>query len=276
MEIAITAASVAVAVAAVAFGVWSFIHQNRRLAGLLQDLNVARSSIQGLSEEMYAFLQLSRSAFADQRLREKLPELGNHLVSVFSSALPYLTTLVERNFNGMVQLARDAAATGTVYVDRVDLIDYGVELVRLAGAGDQIITTSYVKTSAFWDSPTAKTYLREQERVIRDKQVSITRIFLFDDYDAMDESRSQEEVTKHVEAGVTVRTGIASELKVDLRRDMFFISGKIAAEYDMTSDQEEILGVRIWASAEGISQIGGRMRDLLSDTQPWEIGTSDK
>lgn len=247
VQTAVTIAAVVVGVAAVFIAVWAFLYQRRmahRLSGLVDQMSSTQAQIQGLSREMYALLTFSRAALSDDQLRTKFPELAQNYFAVFKDNKLFLKSFLDQHLSRTLKMSMDAAG-GTLTILSMSLIDYAVDLLLLANPGDKVFATSYIKTPKFWGTPSAKRYLQEQERLVRERAVTVSRVFLYDDAAACEDARNIEEMDNHDSKGIKVYTAIAPELEADLRRDTFLIEDRLAAEYLMTADREELLKLQI-------------------------------
>jgi hypothetical protein len=90
----------------------------------------------------------------------------------------------------------ERANSGSLEISVVDLTNMGIELFELANEDEQVVTTSYVDTKSFWQTPSAVPYLLTNKALIRDRNVGITRIFIFDDEESLLES--EEEMDKQL------------------------------------------------------------------------------
>ena len=130
-----------------------------------------------------------------------------------------------------------------------------------------LFTTSYVNTSAFWDSPRTKAYIRENEAAVK-RGVTVVRVFLFDDEQAL--AQSENEMDSQRRKGIQVRTALTSDVEPELRRDLFYLEGRAGAEYVLTVDREDLLALRIFTSPSELRIFGEIIRRLVDASKEHE------
>jgi len=267
--------SVLIASAAFAITILALRYEQRiekRMGNLFDQMSNTQNQIQGLSQEMYSVLTFSRPVLSDNKLKSVLPELAENFYDVFTKNKLFLMSFLDNHLDHTLVLSRDAVK-GTLHIRNMSLIDYASELLLLAEPNDKIFATSYIKTPEFWDTAAARRYLREQERLSKERKVTVSRIFLYDDDAACQDARNMAEMDNHLSKGIHVFTAIAPRVEADLRRDMFLIQGRLAAEYEMTFDREELLGLWIWVEPDNVDLITKRMKKLIDVSTPYEKST---
>jgi len=270
-ETIIAIASIVIASSALGVTIWALLcarRMEKRLVNLLDQMISTQNQIQGLSDEMYNLLMFSRPVLSDNKLKNVLPKLAENFYDVFRKNELFLKSFLENHLDHTLVISKDAVE-GKLHIRGVNLIDYAIELISLAEPNDKIFATSYIKTPEFWDTAAAKRYLREQERLIAERKVTVSRIFLYDDDDACQDARNITEMDNHSSKGVHVFTAIAPRIEADLREDMFLIEGRLAAEYNMSYDREELLGIWIWLDQNNVELITKRMKKLIDVSTPY-------
>lgn len=174
---------------------------------------------------------------------------------------PFISNYIDQQFQSLITDA-ERANSGSLEISVVDLTNMGIELFELANEDEQVVTTSYVDTKSFWQTPSAVPYLLTNKALIRDRNVGITRIFIFDDEESLRES--EEEMDKQCEARIKVKTVFSSALQDDLLRDMFLLGDRLAAQFETTADRRRLLQLRVWYDKSDIHTIKTRM-DRLDD-----------
>jgi len=273
MQLAISLASLGVAVAAVGAGAWYFSRQVRelrntehRLEALFASIESTRQSTESLSNEMYAVLEFAKRAFSDPRLKTRLQSIAESYVKIQEKG-GFLSTFVNSELDTCVEISL-GAVRGCVEIRPVYLEPYAVQLLKMAEPGDRLFATSYVRTSAFWNSPRTKAYIRENEAAVK-RGVNVTRIFLFDDEKALAEST--QEMASQQKKGIDVRVALTKELEPELMRDLFYLENRIAAEYVLTPDRQGLLTLRFWTAVPEIKAIGNVMERLIEASQQHRI-----
>jgi hypothetical protein len=257
--------SVVAAFAALTFAA----HQTRqlkkqitKLASTETALQETQSRIDGLSTELYDVLEISKAASNSAKLLTTLRQLAANCGQVFSRENLFLTTFLESQLEAIVKQSGEAITSHLEVKASNEVAGMALNLVKLAQPKDEVTTTSYVRTEKYWDDPSGQRYLEVNEELIRDFGVTITRIFLFDS--ETNEETSRSEMDKQHRAGIKVRTVLTKNLTIDLKRDMFLLGNRLAAENVMTNDQNDILSVRIWDSSQKeVGEVADRMASLI-------------
>ena len=258
----ISIASLIVAFIAIGTGAWYFRRETKALRSTEERLRM-------LSDEMYTVLEFAKRAFSNAKLKERLQVLAQNY-SRLNDEGGILARLAEEQLDTCVQLSL-GATRNAVEIRPVYLEPYAAELIRLAVTGDELFTTSYVKTYAFWDSPRTKAYIRENEAAV-ERGVTVVRVFLFDDEKAL--AQSESEMDSQCRKGIHVRTALTNEVEPELRRDLFYLEGHVAAEYVLTADREDLLALRIFTSPPELRLFGEIIRRLVDASQ--EHGSMEK
>jgi len=235
----------------------------------LRSQQTAARRLEDLSSEMYGLIELSRAALSDPELKRRLPELAQYYSAIFEKNRIFEKSFFDEYLRRSLSMTEEAVRRGRLHIEAVNLIDYAVLLLQFAEPGDKVFATSYVMTPKFWDKPAAKTYLREQERLIKERRIEVSRIFIYNDEAARNDPRNVEEMGNQDSMGINVYTAIMPQLEVDLRRDMFVIQGRVAAEYETTIDREELLGLWVWVEPDDVEVIGRRMIRLVDASQKY-------
>jgi len=251
MGLEISIASLVVALIAIGTGAWYFRRETIALRNTEERLRT-------LSDEMYTVLEFAKRAFSNAKLKERLQALAQNYACLDEQG-GILAKLAEEQLDTCVQISlgatRDAVEIRPVYLE-----PYAVQLIRLAETDEVLFTTSYVKTSAFWDSPRTKAYIRENEAAV-ERGVTVFRVFLFDDEQAL--AQSENEMDTQCRKGIQVRTALTSDVEPELRRDLFYLEGRAAAEYVLTADREDLLALRIFTSPSELRIFGEIIRRLV-------------
>ena len=262
MGLEISIASLVVALIAIGTGAWYFRRETKALRGTEARLKI-------LSDEMYTVLEFAKNAFSNARLKERLQVLAQNYACLGEQG-GILSKLADEQLDMCVQLSlgaiRDAVEIRPVYLE-----PYAVQLIRLAVTDDVLFATSYVKTSAFWHSPRARAYIRENEAAV-ERGVTVVRVFLFDDENAL--KQSEGEMNSQCEKGIHVRTALTNQVEPELRRDLFYLEDHVAAEYVLTADREDLLALRIVTSPPELRLFKDITRRLVDASQ--EHGVKEK
>ncbi|MDX6699540.1 MAG: hypothetical protein QOE65_2937 [Solirubrobacteraceae bacterium] len=257
-------ASVMAALIAIALAIFQtrqLKQQIERLADTEEALTKTQERINSLSSEMYEVLKLSEAAHSTPNLFDNIAQLAENCAVVYPQGSAYLTQFVAGQLETLVNHSSQARA-GSIEITPSDIADMAVTLVQLAEEGDKIVTTSYVSTEDFWTRPSAQRYLEKTTDLIANRQVDITRIFLFDGPESV--APSLAEMDKQCRAGIHVRTAFTDSLEPALKRDMFLLGNRVAAEYILTTDRRDILTLRIWdAEHKEVGEVSDRMDRLV-------------
>jgi len=204
---------------------------------------------------MHEVLGFAEDAFSDERLKNALQALARSYIDTKSKG-GFLLNLVEHELDTCVQLTIDAAKDHAE-VEQTYLATYARDLIKTAKGGDEVVTTSFVQTHAFWDSPWVAEYVKENEAAVQ-RGVNVTRIFIFFNDEALQDSIKQ--MNYQVGKGITVKTVLTTELEPDLSRDLFLLKGHIAAEYILTPDREHLRKLELWTSPPKLNE----MTDIIN------------
>jgi hypothetical protein len=267
--------SVAAAIAALSFAA----HQTRQLKQQIEKLantetalQETQSRIDGLSTEVYEVLELYKAASSSASLLTTMRKLAMNCGQVFAQENIFLKQFLESQLDLLVKSSGEATTSHLEVQASNEVAGMALNLVKLAQPNDEVITTSYVSTDKYWDDPSGQRYLEVNEELIQKHNVSITRIFLFDSQESEEKSRS--EMAKQCEAGIKVRTVLTKNLTIDLKRDMFLLGLRLAAENVMTNDQNDILSVRIWDSSQKeVGEFADRMNVLMHSSTEYNPAT---
>ena len=255
----ISSVSLGVAIAAI---VAASIYFRRQVRAVLD----TQREIGQLSDELFGLLGFAKGAFASPELRKRLTMLAENYGCLAHQG-GILADIANRQLEKCVQISSNAVAE---YVDitPVYLEPYAVELIRLANAGDTLITTSYVRTAAFWSNPRTKSYVRENEAAVK-RGVRVVRVFLFDDLTSLQQSEA--EMDSQCEKGIRVRAALTSDLEPELWQDLFFLEGRVAAEYLLTSDRGDLRELRIWTATGDLRDYGETVRRVCDASTEHQV-----
>lgn len=239
--------------------------QISRLANTEAALTETQARIDDLSVELYDVLNLSQEAQKAPGLFDGLRELASNCAAVYPGPSTFLGEFLRTEFDALRRYSAQARS-GSIEIAVKDIASMALTLARLANEQERVIVTSYVSTEDFWTKPSAQRYLAANRELIADRNVKIVRIFLFDTPQAAEKSRP--EMDKQYAADIEVRTALTEELEMDLKRDMFLLGDRLAAEYVMTADRKDILSLRIWdKDTPDIEQVSDRMTRLISSSE---------
>jgi len=259
MMLLLTVVSLAVAFITIGIGAWYFKRENTAMRS-------TEDRLRALSDEMYTVLEFAKGAFSNPKLKSRLQLLAENHASLCEKG-GILSDLADSQLDTCVQISL-GAVRNCVEIRPVYLEPYAVQLMKMATTGDVLFTTSYVKTAAFWHSPRTKAYIRENEAAV-ERGVTVVRVFLFDDEKALDQSEN--EMDSQCKRGIHVRTALTNEVEPELRRDLFYLEGRVAAEYVLTADREDLLTLRIWTSPPELRLFGDIVRRLVDASQEQKV-----
>jgi hypothetical protein len=259
---AISVAAALVALSVAAQQTRQLKQQIEKLANTENALQETQSRIDGLSTEVYDVLELYKAASSSAALLSTMRKLAINCGQVFSQENIFLKKFLESQLDLLVKSSGEATTQHLEVQASNEVAGMALNLVKLAQPNEEVITTSYVSTDKYWDDPSGQRYLEVNEELIKNRNVSITRIFLFDSQES--EEKSRPEMAKQHAAGIKVRTALTRNLTIDLKRDMFLLGSRLAAENVMTNDQNDILSVRIWDSSQKeVGEFAERMDILM-------------
>jgi hypothetical protein len=235
-----------------------------RMAATETALNQTQHRIAELSRDLYAVVNLTQDAAQVDGLLSNLRAIAGDYADIATNNHTFLSDFVRRTLTDLTSHTH-RAKSGFAELTAEDLSDQAAELADYAIEGDTLIATSYVNTTDFWGTPAAARYLQVNENLIKTRGVEIIRIFLFADEEAA--AASIPEMTKQANAGVTVRTALTPRLETSLKRDMFLLGDRLAAEYDLTNDRSDILRLRVWHRPQSeVDAVIRRMRKLVQSS----------
>jgi hypothetical protein len=268
-SVALGAASVLAALGAL----WLAFRQTRQLkeqitklanteSGLNQifdNLGLLSTNMERLASSTVAAINLPEEASHVDHLLPRVRALVKGLTTVLPAEHPFISDYIDKKFQTLIT-DTERAHSGSLEIYVVNLTDLAIELFELAEADETVLTTSYVDTQAFWQTPGAVPYLLTNKALIKERGVNITRIFIFNDPASLE--KSEEEMDKQCDAGIKVKTVFTEELQGDLIRDMFLLDERLAAQFETTADRRELLQLRVWYDTGEIQTIKTRMDRL--------------
>jgi hypothetical protein len=229
------------------------------ITDIFTNLGDISTDMERLSASTLAAVGLPEAAATVDTLLPRVQTLVEALSQSLTDRKPFITDFIDQRFASLVTDA-ERAASGSLEIPVVDLTDLAIELFELADETEKIYTTSFVDTAAFWHTPAAVHYLQANKRLITERNVDITRIFIFDTPQALAES--EEEMDKQCAARINVKTVLTENIQGDLKRDMFLLGGRVAAQFEMTSDRRDLLQLRVWYGTVEVDTIKARMERL--------------
>jgi hypothetical protein len=212
-----------------------------------------------LSDNTVAAIKLPQTTAHVQGLLPRVRDLTEGLAEILPADRPFISEYIDNRLTSLIVDA-ERANSGSLEIAVVDLTDFAITLFELAKPDESVYTTSYVDTEAFWHTPAANNYLQTNKRLIRDSNVKITRIFIFDDAEALKES--EPEMDKQCAAKINVKTVLTSELQGDLKRDMFLLGDRLAAQFEMTTDRHDFQQLRVYYDDREVAAFARRMERL--------------
>lgn len=225
-----------------------------------------------LSKTTLAAIQLPQHTSKTPDLLPRVSALTTTLSDLLPSQMPFFSDYIDNRLTSLIVDA-ERANSGSVEINVVDLTDEAIALFELAQPQEKVFTTSYVDTDAFWHTPAANNYLQTNRTLIRDKEVDITRVFMFDTVAALE--KSEPEMDKQVAAGIHVKTVLTGDLPGDLRRDMFVLGDRLAAQFDMTNDRQDFLTLRVWHDKREVNAFMSRMARMLQICSDYPTSVTD-
>ncbi|MGW0294031.1 hypothetical protein [Streptomyces tuirus] len=197
----------------------------------------------GLAQHTDDIRRLVESRLAQQTLRsescptldrirtEGVPELAERFAKALSPGPPILQTFVRLEMQRV--FAHTAALTSTSTECPGENHDWLLTLTHAAERSISAVSTSL--DGEFWNSEPASRYLSAQRRAIEAHGVSVRRLFLAEDAQALDDRllRLCDEQQAH---RIEVRLAVMSELPPHLRRvntqDFVVYDEKVSLEFD--------------------------------------------
>ena len=271
VSLIVGAVSLLAAVVAISLAIYQTRQLKQQIAKLVSTENAlteTQARIGALSTELYDVLEISNRASGSPVLLAGLRQLAANCGGVFAEDNTYLTSFLQDQLDALVKQSAQALTRQLQVKANTDVAGMALNLVKLAQPKEKVFTTSYVSTKAYWDDPSARRYLDVNRELVRKSDVAITRIFIFDNEEI--EAGNCSELDKQWDAGIHVRTALTQALEPDLKRDMFLLGNRLAAENEMTADRNDILSVRIWDSSDTeLGEFADRMNALMRSSQEY-------
>jgi hypothetical protein len=281
VSLAFAATSVLIGVVALLAAVYQTRHLRTQAASLHDQvlrfeqtekaLAQIADNMAALSENTLAAIRLPQATSHVPGLLPRVRALTEGLADTLPADRPFISDYLDSRLTSLI-IDTERANSGSLEIEVVDLMDLALGLFELARANERISTTSYVDTGAFWHTPAAGNYLQTNRRLIRDRKVKITRIFIFEDEQARSESEA--EMDKQCAAQIDVKTVLTSELQGDLKRDMFLLGDRVAAQFEMTTDRHDFQQLRIYYDDREVAAYKRRMERLNEIARPYPPDTA--
>jgi hypothetical protein len=183
-------------------GVFAIRHV-RRIRSIRTEISATVSRAASLRDQVLEVADLPPIVSEDVSLMRAVQRISRDYAHIKDGGDPLQIRLVQRYLEQTAEFVRMGSEGHlTIGADTAVARTFASILLDTMEAGDEMWLTSVV-SSDLWAYESE--YLRQQEEAISERGVQINRVFVFDTQDAYDGELAQQQIRRHLAAGVQVR-----------------------------------------------------------------------